>query len=178
VTEPLGAVAAFDRSVDHWFDALRGRRAVDRTMYSLSELGDFSLIWHTVSVARAALGDDRSGRAALRLSSALAVESILVNGVIKGLVRRERPTSTATRPHRLRQPSTSSFPSGHASAAACTTVLLTDGAGPAATVGWAALAALVAVSRVHVQIHHASDVVGGAVIGAAIGLAFRRWPIR
>ena len=147
-------------------------------MYSLSELGDFSLIWHTASVAIAALGDDQAERRAIRLSTALAVESVLVNGVIKGLVRRERPSSTAPRPHRLRQPSTSSFPSGHASAAACAAVLLTDGASPAATVAWSTLAALVALSRVHVQIHHASDVVGGAVIGTAVGLAFRRWPIR
>jgi undecaprenyl-diphosphatase len=147
-------------------------------MYSLSELGDFSLIWHAISVARATLGDEHTERASVRLSSALGVESIVVNGLIKSLVRRERPTDPAPRPHRLRQPSTSSFPSGHASAAACATVLLTDGAGPVATLGWSTLAALVAVSRVHVQIHHASDVVGGAAIGGAIGLAFRRWPIR
>jgi undecaprenyl-diphosphatase len=171
-------ISRFDERVDHWFDALRGHAAVDRTMYSLSELGDFSLIWHTASVAMAAFGDDRSERAAVRLSSALVVESVLVNGVIKNLFRRERPTVASERPHTLRQPSTSSFPSGHASAAACATVLLTADAGPAATIGWSALATLVAVSRVHVQIHHASDVVGGAIVGAAIGLAFRRWPIR
>jgi undecaprenyl-diphosphatase len=171
-------VARFDQQVDQWFDALRGHRVIDRTMYSLSELGDFSLIWHTASVARAALGDDRSERASIRLSTALAVESVLVNGVIKGLVGRERPTIATERPHALRQPSTSSFPSGHASAAACATVLLTADAGPVTTAAWISLATLVALSRVHVQIHHASDVVGGAVIGAAIGAAFRRWPLR
>jgi undecaprenyl-diphosphatase len=173
-----GAVSRFDAAVDQRFDAVRGHKAVDRVMYSLSELGDFSLIWHTASVALAAFGDHRAERAAVRLSTALAVESIVVNGVIKGLVRRERPAATAERPHRLRQPSTSSFPSGHASAAACAFVLLTDGASPMATAGWATIATLVALSRVHVQIHHASDVAGGAVIGAGIGLGFRRWPIR
>jgi undecaprenyl-diphosphatase len=171
-------VSRFDERIDRSFNRVRGHKFVDRTMYSLSELGDFSLIWHTASVAMAAFGDEHSERVAVRLSSALAVESVLVNGVIKGLVRRERPADPSPRPHRLRQPSTSSFPSGHASAAACATVLLTDGAGPAATVAWTALATLVAVSRVHVQIHHGSDVVGGALVGATIGLVFRRWPVR
>jgi undecaprenyl-diphosphatase len=41
------------------------------------------------------------------------------------------------------------------------------------------LAALVAASRVHVRIHHPSDVVGGAVIGASLGTVIReRWPLR
>ena len=52
-------------------------------------------------------------------------------------------------------------------AAFCAATLLADGdnLGPA----YFAIAAVVAVSRVHVQIHHASDVVGGAVIGVALG---------
>ncbi len=174
----MSLVAAFDQHVDGWFEHLRGNPLADRVLYSLSELGDFSLVWHTISVAKAAIGDHDAERAAVRLSVALGVESVVVNGVIKGLVRRERPEPPADRPHPLRQPKTSSFPSGHASAAACAAVLLSDGSGPAATASWVSLAALVAVSRIHVRIHHASDVVGGAVIGAGIGLAFRRWPVR
>ena len=43
---------------------------------------------------------------------------------------------------------------------------------------WAALAAVVAVSRIHVRIHHASDVIGGVAVGLALGLAARRiWPL-
>ncbi|MDQ6837181.1 MAG: phosphatase PAP2 family protein, partial [Actinomycetota bacterium] len=37
-----------------------------------------------------------------------------------------------------------------------------------------ALAVVVAASRLHVKIHHASDVVGGAIIGAALGEIVRR----
>ena len=35
-------------------------------------------------------------------------------------------------------------------------------------------AGLIAVSRVHLRAHHASDVVGGVVIGTALGLVVRR----
>jgi undecaprenyl-diphosphatase len=40
------------------------------------------------------------------------------------------------------------------------------------------LAAIVATSRVHVKVHHASDVVAGAVIGIAYAEVVRRlWPV-
>jgi membrane-associated phospholipid phosphatase len=36
-------------------------------------------------------------------------------------------------------------------------------------------ATLVGVSRLHLRAHHASDVIGGAAIGTAIGLVGRRF---
>lgn len=169
----------FDASVDAALAPLRRNRWVNRVMYSLTELGDFSLIWHVISLSHGAFGGRRGEREMLRLSSTLAVEALLVNGPIKSAFRRERPIIELERPHTLRTPRTSSFPSGHASAAACAVTLLVDGAGPAERVAWSTLGLLVALSRVHVQIHHASDVVGGAVVGVAIGSFARRvWPLR
>ena len=168
------AVVAFDDAVDRAFDRLRGRRRADRLMYSLTELGDFSLIWHIASVADGLLGGPEGTRRMVRLSGALAVESALVNGVVKSLFRRERPVHTADRPHRLRTPRTTSFPSGHASAAACAVVLLSDGRPVAVRAAVTGLGVLVATSRIHVRIHHASDVVGGAIVGAALGFMARR----
>jgi undecaprenyl-diphosphatase len=41
------------------------------------------------------------------------------------------------------------------------------------------LAGLVASSRVHVKIHHASDVLGGVAVGLVVGQVARRiWPTR
>jgi undecaprenyl-diphosphatase len=67
----------------------------------------------------------------------------------------------------IRQPLTSSFPSGHATAAFCGATLLADRdrLGPL----YFLVAASVALSRVYVRIHHASDVVGGVVIGLLLG---------
>jgi undecaprenyl-diphosphatase len=39
---------------------------------------------------------------------------------------------------------------------------------------WGTIAATVAISRPFVRIHHASDVVGGVVVGVALGLTARR----
>jgi undecaprenyl-diphosphatase len=170
----LQAVAAFDAAVDRAVDRVRGHRTLDRAMYIASELGDWALIWHVIGIAQA-LRPGRDPRSAVRLSVLLGLESALVNGGIKSLFRRTRPASTAPRPHRLRQPRTSSFPSGHASSGFAAAGLLAedDDLWPL----YYALAVVVASSRVYVKIHHASDVIAGAAIGVVLArLARGVWP--
>lgn len=179
IVEPpheLGPIHRFDDAVDRALDRVRGREPSDRIIYALTELADFSLLWHLIAWTRA-LRSDRDVQAAVRLSTSLAGESALVNGVVKSLFERERPVHQVERPHRLRVPLTTSFPSGHASAAFVAATLLADDSKVPAL--WYALAAKVAYSRVHVRIHHASDVIGGAVIGLVIGRAVRKfWKLR
>jgi undecaprenyl-diphosphatase len=106
------------------------------------------------------------------LSVALGIESALVNGPVKSLFRRNRPVHDVPRPHALRQPKTSSFPSGHASAAMVAASLLSRRS--RYRLLWYLLAFVVAASRAHVRIHHASDVVGGAAVGIGLGATARR----
>jgi undecaprenyl-diphosphatase len=68
----------------------------------------------------------------------------------------------------MRIPLTSSFPSGHASSSFFSAALLADG-DPAWAPVYYGLAVVVSLSRVYVKIHHASDVVGGIVVGAGLG---------
>lgn len=167
-------VQGLDDAVDAAFDRhLRGKPVVDRLMYSVTELADFSLLWHLLGAARG-LRSERDAAAAVRLSVVLGVESTLVNGGLKSLFRRQRPIPEFERPHHLRMPVTTSFPSGHASAALCAATLLADGRSRPAKVAWFGLAGLVAASRVHVKIHHASDVLGGAAVGLVVGRVARR----
>jgi undecaprenyl-diphosphatase len=169
------AVARMDAAVDVWFDRLRGNRVADRVFYTASAVADHSLLWHLLGVA-SAVPDPPGIMSAVRLSSALGAESVLVNGVIKSFFRRERPVHEAVRPHALRTPLTSSFPSGHASSAFLAAVVLSDGSRLAPL--YVATAGVVAASRIHVRIHHASDVLAGAALGTALGIAVRRfWPV-
>jgi len=167
----LATVDEWDDIVDEWFDQLRGNPVFDRVFYAASELADHSRLWHLLATGRAA-ASLRAEPAAIRLVVALAIESGLVNGVVKSIFNRSRPIISQERPLRLRIPRTSSFPSGHASAAAMSAVLLAD----KSRIGLAykAAAAVVSVSRVHVRIHHASDIAGGAVVGAALGALVKR----
>jgi undecaprenyl-diphosphatase len=165
-------VARFDDAVDAAFDRVRGNPVADRFFYAVTELGDFGLVWMLIGSLRALRGDDEVEEL-WRLGATLAVESVVVNGVIKNVVRRERPVVQHERPHRLRIPLTSSFPSGHASSAMTAAMLLGEGRRSAPV--YFGLGLVVAASRVYVRIHHASDVVGGLGVGLALGAVARRW---
>ncbi|MBA2626315.1 MAG: phosphatase PAP2 family protein [Acidimicrobiia bacterium] len=172
-------VASFDRAAERLFDQhLRDRTVPDRVAFLASSAGDFSLVWHAAG-ALSALRGPHHRRAWRRLAIALAIESLVVNWGIKSLFRRTRPVWDQPRRFRLRQPRTSSFPSGHATSGFLAATLLADAdaRSPLAS-AWFVLAAVVAGSRVHVRIHHASDVVAGAGMGLLAGrLVRRRWPL-
>ena len=164
-------IDGIDTAIDAWWDhRLRGRPALDRIMYSASEAANHSLLWHGLGAAQAVVR--RDGRLAREVSVALVAEAALVNGVMKTMIGRRRPAPKGHRPHSLRQPLTSSFPSGHASAAMVAAALLSRRSrlGARRTTG---LALVVALSRIHVRIHHVSDVAAGMAVGAALG-AFAR----
>lgn len=168
-------MARFDEAVEAKVDELRGNPTLDRVMYAASALGDFSLIWHLVGSARA-LAPDRRPIHAVRLAALVGAESALVNGPVKSLFRRRRPAWEQDRPMKLRRPKTSSFPSGHASAAAVAVGVLAqrDPLWPL----YAVVGAVVASSRVYVKIHHPSDVVAGAAFGVVLAAVARKaWPM-
>ena len=167
----LGPIARFDAAVDGAFDHLRGNPVADRLFYAATELGDFGLIWVLLAAAQG-LRSERDLRTAAKLTGTLAVESVLVNGVIKQFFKRERPVSQDPRPHKMRIPITTSFPSGHSSTAVVAAILLSAARPKAAPFYWT-VAGVVASSRVYVKIHHASDVVGGVATGLVIGTTAR-----
>lgn len=166
----------FDDAVDHrWGQVFRGHPVADRVFFLASEVGDFSVLWLMIAAAEG-LRSDRDADAAGRLGLLLLAESALVNQGIKRLVKRPRPVVVEPRPLHVRKPLTSSFPSGHASSALFAAGLL-GRRHPRRAPLYYGLAAIVATSRVHVQVHHASDVVAGAAIGAGLArLANRVWP--
>lgn len=160
-------VAVFDRWADERLERVRGARRLDRLMVAASELGDFSLVWHIAGASRGLFSEPLAGQALL-FSALMGIESLIVNQGLKRLFRRTRPTESGDPRLKVRRPSTSSFPSGHASAAFFAASMLTAW-GPAWTaVIWFPLALVVGTSRAYVRIHHASDVVGGAVVGAVL----------
>ena len=159
--------AAVDRAVEH----LR-TPALDAVMYPISSSADHSLIWFIIGTGLSVKKGDL--RFAARFAAAMGLESAVTNGPVKSLFRRARPVprlEDGPLPFGMRRPITSSFPSGHATAAFTAAVLLADRhPGP-----WYALAAVVAGSRVYVSMHHASDVVVGAGFGLLFGHALARW---
>lgn len=164
-------IAALDDAAERAAGRCRGNAGSDRLFYGASALGDHSLIWVGLGALRG-LRSEHDVVAAARVAAGVAIESVLVNVVIKSLFRRSRPPWDVERPLPLRRPRTSSFPSGHATSSFTSAVLLSEGDDL-----WPlyyALAVVVATSRVYVRIHHASDVVAGAAMGLALGHIGRR----
>ena len=168
------SVAKFDEWADAQLERLRGHRVADTVFSLASQVGDFSVIWHVVAAARGVSSEQRRHQAIV-LSSALAVESLIVNQGVKRLFTRTRPTETGDVRYDIRKPSTSSFPSGHASSAFFAATLLTKWSGPRSAPLWFGAAAIVGTSRAYVRIHHASDVIGGATLGLALGALANRF---
>ena len=168
----LGPVVdAFDAGADELLERLRGHPLADRLFLAASHVGDFSLIWHVVGVARGLIRHRPDQ--VIALAAALGVESLVVNQGVKRLFRRPRPTASGDHRLTVRTPSTSAFPSGHASSAAFAAATLITWDGRRWAPLWLTLAAIVGTSRAYVRIHHASDVVGGAAIGLALASLLR-----
>lgn len=166
------AVDRFDEAADALLERWRGHAALDALMTGATHAGEFSAIWHAASLARGAVTGRRDQMVALAIG--LGLESLVVNQGLKRIFRRPRPTTDGDDRFHIRAPLTSSFPSGHASAAgfAATTLIGWDGRRSAPL--WGTMAAIVATSRPYVRIHHASDVVAGVAVGVGMGLVARR----
>lgn len=176
-TQLSALVAGFDRWAEGPFARLRGNKGTDRVFYVATEAANFSALWHAMAWVPVLVSP--SPQRLLRAggtSAALVAESLVVNGPIKSSFRRARPVleEGTLRPHRLRQPRSTSFPSGHASAAMVAALVMGRGRHRLARGALFALAAFVASSRIYVKIHHASDVLGGALIGIVLGRVLRR----
>lgn len=171
-------VGRFDRAVGDAVAALP-RSSADRALLRLTSSADFGALW----LVGAALLTIRRGtlrRAGLRSVVAVAGTTLVTNVGLKGLVARRRPAAALMPEYRrlASVPASSSFPSGHsATAAAFVTAIAMESPRTALVV--APLAATVAYSRVHTGVHWSSDVLVGAITGAAVALATRRWwPVR
>jgi membrane-associated phospholipid phosphatase len=143
---------------------------LDEALGRLSRAADFSKLWLGSASALAVFGGEPGRRAAGNGLASLALTSALVNAVLKPLWGRRRPERVKHRvpfARRVRMPKTRSFPSGHAASGFAFATGVASEA-PLAGGLLTALAALVAYSRVHTGVHYPSDVVAGAVIGAAL----------
>jgi undecaprenyl-diphosphatase len=173
-------VDAADRAV---YDAIAGTATprLDRVMVGLSTAANYSRLWLVTAAALAAVGGGRGRRAACQGVAAIGVTSALTNLVGKPLAGRQRPAREYGRPapvsRRVRRPVSTSFPSGHAASAFAFATAVGQAA-PGARVPLHLAAAAVAYSRVHTGVHHASDVIAGAVVGELCGRAVHRLATR
>ena len=140
---------------------------LDDVMVTASAIGAGGFVW-TVIAAIAFVFPNRRA-AAWRVLLAVWLTWFAVDGVIKPLVGRTRPFEVMHEIQLLDQrPVTASFPSGHA-AIAVAGALAVSRLFPSAWWAFWPLATLIAFSRLYLGVHWPSDVLAGAIIGAALG---------
>lgn len=148
--------------------------ATDRVFGAASQAANRSTLWLVLAAVLAAMG--RRGRhAAADGIIAIGLASAAVNGPLKLLARRARPSLAVTSsPERvLPMPGSFSFPSGHTASAFAFATALTR-ALPVAGLPVLAAAGVVGYSRIHTGVHYPSDVLAGAGIGVLAGVAAPR----
>lgn len=149
------------------FDRVHRVRVAEVFFGRVSRLGD-GVFWYTTMAAFVLLGGDR-GRAT---AATMAVVGLVAAGFykrLKGWARRPRPFQHMEGLHASTLPLDEySFPSGHTMHAFGFTTVALAGVPESANV-LVPFALLVALSRVVLGLHYASDVVVGALIGTVLG---------
>jgi len=142
---------------------------LDPIFVGLTILGYWGWIWIVLAPPLALRTRTDVLRATVTTAAVIWIADLVALG-LKQLVDRPRPETTLPRADPLLHATGPSFPSGHATTAfagATILALLLRRAVP----GLFLLAAGIAFSRVYVGVHYPSDVLAGAVLGSAVGLA-------
>lgn len=143
---------------------------MDFLMVLVTYAGGLGAVWLAVALAYLLRGGSAGRRIGLSIIVAIAIAFVVGDLVMKPLVARLRPCNVDVAVQLLvARPQDFSFPSGHASAAAAATTILF-----LARSRWrmsaAALASLIAFSRLYLFVHYPTDVVAGAILGILCGL--------
>lgn len=163
-----------------WIQSIR-TPAGDMAMTFITGLGDAGIIWIVLTVILLVIPKTR--RSGVVLATALCVDVVLCNGILKNLFGRIRPCDVNTSVRLLvARPDDFSFPSGHTAASfAAVTALVLAGERklwkPALL-----LAVFIAFSRLYLYVHYPTDILGGVFVGIISGASgylivsrFEKW---
>ena len=161
-----------DRSA---FDAVAGWSPpfLDKVMPALSIAATYSRLWMGIGAAFAVFGGTKGRKTAIEGMAAIGVTSFLANVVGKRLVPRARPTGPVPEQRELKDPDSSSFPSGHTASAAAFSGIV-DRAYPSLWIPMNTLAGAVGFSRVYTGVHYPGDVLAGWILGKVVAFGVDR----
>jgi len=170
----FGRLLAWDREVSSRLVAVVDRARWLKTLTLIVTHSGDSIVW----LPAAGVAIYWGGRLGKTLGWRILVGMVacgLSTGLLKALFRRQRPAG-GQKTYFI-GPDRHSFPSGHATRAACMVVFLSPLISFWAAGALAVWALLLGLSRVALAFHLASDVAGGLVSGAVVGALLLLLPL-
>lgn len=145
---------------------------LDAVLPAISWTCNHGELWIVLALVLLAVKKHR--RLGWSVAAALVLDLICCNLVLKPLIGRVRPFAVHPVELLIAPPGDASFPSGHTACSfAAAGAVWFAGYRRAGTAAFA-LAAVIAFSRLYLYVHWPTDVLGGAVLGWALGWAGAR----
>lgn len=142
-------------------------RTFDKMMPIITMMGNLGVIWFVISSLMLLKVEYRI--IGIGVILAVALTTIIGEGIIKHIVRRSRPFQDKEEKLLINKPITYSFPSGHtASSFAALAVFLQMNGKLGLIVS--PIATLIAFSRVYLKVHYPTDVIFGMLLGFTCGI--------
>lgn len=142
-------------------------RTFDKMMPIITMMGNLGVIWFVISSLMFLKVEYRI--IGIGVILAVALTTIIGEGIIKHIVRRSRPFQDKEEKLLINKPITYSFPSGHtASSFAALAVFLQMNGKLGLIVS--PIATLIAFSRIYLKVHYPTDVIFGMVLGFTCGI--------
>ncbi len=164
----ISLLEKYDFKIIRYINSHLSNRILDKLMKWITALGNLGLIWIVISIFLISKKDLR--QEGLMVIAALILTAIVGECIIKHIVKRKRPFVIIGSEDDLLigTPRTYSFPSGHtASSFAVSSVFInTDNN---ITVFIVIIATLIALSRLYLNVHYPSDIIGGGILGFLCG---------
>ncbi|MDR1734479.1 MAG: phosphatase PAP2 family protein [Oscillospiraceae bacterium] len=190
----FSAFLPFDWSVFDWVNTTFTpgpglHDGIDKFFSFITALGDGGVFWIFLAVIFLLFKSTR--KVGVVMACALLIDVVLVNGLLKNIFDRPRPFNldwligNYQYPEVIERPDSPSFPSGHTAASLAGSLGMLFGTKWSPSKGFkvfasfmVALGCLVGFSRIYLEVHYASDVLAGAVVGvlcAVLGFAVFKW---
>ena len=143
-------------------------RTFDRIMPIITMMGNLGIIWLVISSLMLLKGEDRI--IGIGVILALMLTTIIGEGIIKHIVRRNRPFQENEEEVLINRPITYSFPSGHTASSFAALAVLLQMNGKLGLI-LSPIATLIAFSRVYLKVHYPTDVIFGMFLGVTCGIS-------
>ena len=134
----------------------------------ITMMGNLGIIWLVISSLMLLKGEDRI--IGIGVILALMLTTIIGEGIIKHIVRRNRPFQENEEEVLINRPITYSFPSGHTASSFAALAVLLQMNGKLGLI-LSPIATLIAFSRVYLKVHYPTDVIFGMFLGITCGIS-------